>query len=422
MAKKDGVVAWLMFVLVAGFLMYEMALQVAPSVMTSAVMADMHLNAKSMSMAMGVYFFSYAAMQIPGGMLFDRFSARGIITTVVSLCALSAWLMGHAHNAVSLGLARLVMGGASAFAFVAVLTIAYRWFSDRYYASLVGMTQLLAALGAVFGTAPLAEHLATVNWHTAFDQLAVVGAGLAVVIFLIVRQSPTGSEVHAEAKDLSFRDSIRIVGGNSQTWWLFFYAFLIWGPVTVFSALWGTDYLKTLYSISTVEASQFSWYFWLALAGSSPVWGCLTDKIGQRGPVMRISSALGFAVSIAMIAYPEISMPAMRVLLILFGTAVSGHIISFAVVKDINKQALANKITTMIAITRAGINPASDTPMVMAMIFNSAKAKQLPIITGSARWRLASIMQTSWLLSPISANKINAKVDKVTVSISAVSV
>ena len=193
-------------------------------------------------------------------------------------------------------------------------------------------------MGAVFGTAPLAEYLSSVTWHKAFNQLSMVGALLALSIFLFVRQSPASRLDHVKAtKKISFRDSFKEVGGNAQTWWLFLYAFLIWGPVTVFSGLWGTDFIKILYGISTIEASQFSWYFWLPLAAASPVWGYLTNYLRLRNPVMRISSLMGLFATTAMVAYPDISMQMMRLMLVIYGIAASGHIISFAVVKDINK-------------------------------------------------------------------------------------
>ncbi len=86
---------------------------------------------------------------------FDRFSALNKITTVIILCAGSAWLMGHASSGFSLGLAQASHGRCVAFAFVAVLTGGIQMVFISYYAALVGLTQLLAALGAGFGTAPL---------------------------------------------------------------------------------------------------------------------------------------------------------------------------------------------------------------------------------------------------------------------------
>lgn len=346
-SKKDGVLAWVIFILTAMFLMYEMGLQMAPSVMTADVMRDLQLDAKTLGSAMGVYFFSYSIMQIPAGMLYDRFSARTINTAVTALCALSAWCYGHANSAFMLGLSRFLMGAASSFAFVAVLTAAYRWFSQQYYALFVGLTQLLAALGAVFGTAPLASYLSSVHWRIAFNQLACFGGILAVLIFLVVRKSPQGEDIHHDGQALTVLDSAQTVMGNWQSWWLFLYAFLMWGSVTIFCALWGTDYLSALYNISTVEAAKFSWYFWLTMAIASPFLGYLSDSMGQRGPILRWSAALGVLVTALMISPIEVSMGTMRVLMSLFGLAVTGHIISFAVVKDINKPSVVSTASGM---------------------------------------------------------------------------
>jgi MFS family permease len=345
--KKNGILACAVFMLVALFLMFEMGLQMAPSVMTSEVMADLHMSAKALGAAMGVYFLGYSVMQIPAGMLFDRFSARVIVAIVTAICALGAWCYGHAESAWSLGASRMLMGSASAFAFVALLTMAYRWFSQRYYALLVGVTQFMAALGAVFGTEPLAEALSSMTWRAAFDQLAFFGLGLAVIILAFVRSSPKGEAVHKQAHAMTVSESFKEVVSNKQSWWLFVYAFLIWGPVTVFSALWGTAYLSTLYHITTAQAAVFSWYFWLPTAIASPIVGYWSDYMGARGPLMRWTAALGVVATAAMIGLHEISMPMMKCLLVLFGIAASGQILSFAVVTDVHRPGVVATATGM---------------------------------------------------------------------------
>ena len=82
----------LIFVLVALFLVFEMAVQVSPGVMTQQLMADLHLNANQLGVMSGCYFFSYTLMQIPAGLLYDRFNVRTVIILPLLTCSLSVGL------------------------------------------------------------------------------------------------------------------------------------------------------------------------------------------------------------------------------------------------------------------------------------------------------------------------------------------
>ena len=88
----------IVYALAAAFLCYEMALQVSPSIMTSQLMRDLHIDAAGLGLMSGFYFYSYTAMQIPVGLLFDRFSAKLLISIAVVICSLGAIFFGMTHT------------------------------------------------------------------------------------------------------------------------------------------------------------------------------------------------------------------------------------------------------------------------------------------------------------------------------------
>ena len=87
MGKQQNILGFLIFTLVCLFLLYEMGLQVFPSVMTESLMHDFTVSATSLSLLSSSYFYSYTLMQIPVGLLFDRLSAKGLIATALFLCS-----------------------------------------------------------------------------------------------------------------------------------------------------------------------------------------------------------------------------------------------------------------------------------------------------------------------------------------------
>src|SRR3990167_10321140 len=164
-AKNQRIMGIFIYSLAAFFLLYEMALQVSPSVMTAELMHDFTIDALKLGVMASFYFYSYSLMQIPVGVLFDRFSSRIVITLAVLMCSLGALFFGLTQDVAYASLGRFLMGIGSAFAFVAVLISASRWFSPYYFAFLVGIAQFLAALGALCGEVILAIIITDFGWR-----------------------------------------------------------------------------------------------------------------------------------------------------------------------------------------------------------------------------------------------------------------
>lgn len=327
----------LIYALAASFLCFEMALQVSPGVMTSQLMRDLHIDAAGIGLMSGFYFYSYTLLQIPVGLLFDRLSAKLLISIAVVLCSLGAIFFGMTHSIGLASLGRFLMGIGSSFAFIGVLVIAAHWYDAKYFALLVGVAQLLAALGAMGGVAPLASAVDAFGWRSTITVLALFGLVLALLIALVLQDHPKGYSKKLESHhQLGIKNSLLAVLGNKQTWWVGLFAFSNWAPITIFASLWGVPYLTTLYKISNPMAASAIAMIWIGIAAASPILGWLSDRIGRRVIFLIITSALGMICSFIVI---WVAMPYWLIfpLLFGFGMAAGGQILSFAVVKDFSR-------------------------------------------------------------------------------------
>ena len=331
----------MVFALASLFLFYEMALQVSPSGMTAQLMRDLHISAAGLGVLSGTYFYSYAVMQIPAGLLFDRFGSRTLITASLIICVLGAVFFCITGNVYIAAFGRFLMGAGSAFAFIGVLVVAMHWFPARYFAFLVGMAQMLAAVGAMSGEAPFAAMANTMGWRSAFHWIALAGVVLAFLVWAVVRSHPSEatSTTPKESNGQSVWKSLGYVLRSSQTWWIAIYAFSGWAPVTAFAELWGVPYLEAQYGISNTLAATACAMIWVGLAVASPLLGWFSDKLGRRLILLNFCAALGVAATIVML-YASIPFWMMWVLLFLFGIAASGQILSFAVVRDNNRESV----------------------------------------------------------------------------------
>ena len=142
-----------------------MALQVSPGIMTNQLMQSLNINIFWLGAASGAYFITYTLMQIPAGLFYDRYPTRQVIIIPLIICVLGGFLFASATNFYIAAFARILVGFGSAFAFIGVFMMASQVFNQKYFTFIVGVTQMLAALGAMCGALPLVPLIEHFGWR-----------------------------------------------------------------------------------------------------------------------------------------------------------------------------------------------------------------------------------------------------------------
>ncbi len=329
--------AYVIFLLAASFYMYEFILQVAPSVMAEPMMKTFNVTAEGFGIISAFYFYAYAPMQLPAGLLFDRYGPRKLMTTALILCALGSFFFASTTSVVTACLGRFIIGIASAFSFIGVLVLVSRWFPAKRFALFAGIAQAMSSVGAITGEAPLAALTGLVGWRKASFILSGVALILAALLWKFIRDYPDNSTQKkpvTRIKDEIYR--LVEVCKHTYTWTVGAYAFTIWTPIAVFGALWGVPYLQVKYNVSVVVASSMISMIWVGVGIGSPLLGWFSDRICSRRFTLALSAILGLFSSLAVFYLPDVSMMSMYFLLLLFGMGSSGQSISFATINENN--------------------------------------------------------------------------------------
>ncbi len=344
--------ALIIFILAAAFYLFEFIIQVSPGVMAGDLMRDFAINATRLGMMSGVFYYSYTAMQLPAGILFDRFNSRWLMALVIVLFACGTLVFSLAPTVHVAALGRFIMGGAAAFAFIGVLHLTIRWFPPQYFAMFVGVAELMGSLGAMVGSAPLALMLEHYSWRETGVIFAIAGLVLAALVFLVIRDRKI-HEDHAHAWQEPLLNSLKTIFTNSQTWAIGLYSFMIWAPVLAFSALWGVSFLMVSCKLTKVEAATAIAITWLGVALASPIVGWLSDRITNRKFFLILSAFFGIIAITIVIFVANLPIDILYLLMFLIGFASAGQTISFAVIKDNNSPATnstANGFNNMVVV------------------------------------------------------------------------
>jgi MFS family permease len=336
LATSQSLRPWVMWGFGALFYCYEFCLQVSPSVMTTEIMREFSVNASELGNLSAFYLYAYTIMQIPVGILLDRFGPRRLLTFATLCCAAGSLLFGTAHLFTVAAVGRFLIGIGSAFAAVSCMHLAAVWLPLNRFALMTGILLTIGMLGAAGGQAPLSMLIAKLGWRETMILFGGIGVILCIIIWSIVRDRPLVVPSKESLFNQGFLAGIKHILRNKQLWITSLYGGLMYLPTPAFAGLWGVSFFMTFYQLPRTTAAFFVSFIFIGWAVGSPLLGWFSDRIGRRRPPMAIGSVGALATILAILYIPNLPLPLMGVLLFAFGFFSSGFLPAFSVAREIN--------------------------------------------------------------------------------------
>ncbi|WP_214404546.1 MFS transporter [Pseudonocardia lacus] len=281
----------------------------------------------------------YAALQVPVGVLLDRFGARRMV--VVGGLTMAA---GQLLLATSTGLplavaARVLVGVGDAFTFISVLSVVTAWFPARRVPMLTQLTGLIGQLGQVLSAIPLAALLHGPGWTTAFVSAAALGVAFAVAVFAVVRDRPPGAPEPPPAP--SPRDVVR---GLVSSWREPGTRLGFWTHMgtqfsgMVFALLWGVPYLVAGQGMSAGAASALLTVLVVGGLVAGPLFGEFTARhpLRRSSLVLTVIGATVLAWTVVLLVPPPAPRWLLVVLVVVLALGGPGSMIGFDYARTFN--------------------------------------------------------------------------------------
>jgi sugar phosphate permease len=332
--------AWAVWAMGALFFFYAFLHRVAPSVMVPDLMRDFQVGASALGGLSAFYFYAYVAVQMPTGLMADRFGPRRLLTAAALVSAIGGLLFANTDNLTLAGLGRLLVGTGAGFGFVCTLRMITDWFPPQRLALLTGATMMLGMAGGVFGQAPLALMVESVGWRPTMTGVALFGVVIALGAWLITKDQRGAGAVPTHHAP-SVVGGVRVVLANPQTWVLAAYGFSIVVIMFAFGSLWGVPYLQQVHGMSRPDAAFSASLILLGWGLFSPLVGWLSDRWRRRKLPMIFGAFLTLVTMAPVLYMPGLSGVAIKVLLFLCGVSMAGMVVTFATVREHNENAHA---------------------------------------------------------------------------------
>lgn len=352
---------WLMWGLVAMLYLLGFFQRMAPAVMVDELMRDFDISGALMGNLSATYFYSYAAMQIPSGLLVDKIGPRRLSSIACLISGFGVLTFAWGPNIWFAYSGRFLIGASVAVAFVTCMKLAGHWFPANKFATVTGVALLLGNIGGVLAGVPLSEAVAGVGWRTAMAASGIVALVTAAVMWLVVRDDPSSygyaSHAHASVQQngtLPAGAALRSVIARKDTWLLFFAGGFSAAPVLVFAGLWGVPYLTQVYDIERSKAASITSAMLVAWAIGGPLLGALSDRLGIRRLPYLLSVILTTMLW-AVFLFVELPYVLLYPLLAAIGFTSGALIIGFAFAREVNHPGTAGATGGVVNMSVLGI-------------------------------------------------------------------
>ena len=314
----------------------------APSIIAKDLMQEFGATGAVVGLLSATYFYAYAGLMIPGGLLIDGFGVRRVVAAGGLVMGLGALAMGVAGGERLLFVGRFGVGLGASVTFIGALKVAATWFPPSRFGFLSAVTATVGVLGALASTAPLALLVALVGWRGALWVVGGVTLAAALLCWALVRDRPDPASGGTAPAFREVLAGMLAVLANRHTWPPFLAFFFLYAAAgNLF--LWVVPYLRDVYGLSAADAALVATAPSVALLLSGPLTGFLSDRVWKRRKLPYTLLASGYGALWVVMATTLGALPLGAVYALFFGMGLVGgaFVLTWPIGREVNPPHLA---------------------------------------------------------------------------------
>lgn len=285
--------------------------RVCISIAKDPIAQELGLNDKAMGWVLSAFALGYALMQVPSGIMADRYGPRKVLASIVTFWSGLTALTGMAWNFSSLLGIRFLFGGGEAGAFPGMSRAIFSWIPLQERGIITGINFSGSRLGAAFALPLVAYLITSYGWRTTFVILGGVGIIWAIGWWSLFRDTPethpllkeeekeyilaTRQQSSEKKEKLSRKELLR-----STNMWAAVGQYFCSNFTFFFALTWLFPYLKDEYQLEAMEAGWYTVAPFVAGAIGNWIAGWMVDRLFKKGNwnfSRKLPAMIGFALA-----------------------------------------------------------------------------------------------------------------------------
>lgn len=234
----------------------------APGLITEQVMKDFQVTATTIGLLTSMQFFVYTSLQIPMGILADRFGPNFFLIIGAIVTGLGTIIYSLGTHEFVLFFARLLTGIGDATIWVNLVLILGQWFKVKEFVRFIGFAGMTGSLGFLLATVPFSFWIDLLGWRAAFFSAGIALCLAGILLYIVLVKKPRqllhneSVTVKEEIQHQNISMLLKRIVMNRQAWALFFCHFGVVGGYVGFISSWAVPYGMNMYDLTRSDASQ----------------------------------------------------------------------------------------------------------------------------------------------------------------------
>ena len=295
--QKQNIRGYAIWGLCALFFLYEFFLRTVMGTLQESIIADLRLTSVEYAvLSSSAYLIIYGLMQIPVGIIVDRYGLKKSLFVGAIACAISSVGLFFVESYVPALLLRMLMGFGSSFGFVCVLFSVYEYLPRKYSALFIGVSQFVGTVGPIIAAGPLGNVIEAyqITWRTLFVVFGGVGVLFALASLFVIESKPTEAvRYYLLKRPKSIGMSLLKKLLKKEPWFIAFFSAFSYFSIEYLAETEGISLLVSK-GISHSMAAYFVSISWVGYAIGCPLAGFLSDVFQRRKPIMFGLALIGF--------------------------------------------------------------------------------------------------------------------------------
>jgi sugar phosphate permease len=255
--KQTSKFRWVIFASVLCTYLIMASQRTAPGLITDRLMTDFSATAATIGLVTSIQFFVYTGLQIPMGILADRYGPNLFLIFGAGLTGIGTIIYSLSTHQFVLFFARILTGVGDATIWVSMILVLSLWFNEKEFTRLIGVAGMTGSLGFLVATVPFSALIAFLDWRGAFLSAGMLLCLCSLLLyFVLVKKSKQPLYVKDTLKHEKIPVLLRRILSNRQAWALFFCHFGIVGGYIGFIGSWAVPYAMDVYGMTRLVASQ----------------------------------------------------------------------------------------------------------------------------------------------------------------------
>ncbi len=313
------------------------------AVISPELVRDLDLNPSSLGLLTSAYFLAFATLQLPLGIMLDRFGPRRVEPVLLAFAALGAFLFAAADSLSGLTLARALIGAGVASCLMAPLKAIATWYPPEKQASYSGWMMVAGGIGALVATVPVEIALRIMHWRMIFVVLGIATLVVAALIAWRVPDIPRPAQTVGLAAQFA---GVRAVFLHPRFWWIAPLGAFGMGTFMAIQGLWAVPWLMEVQGLSRAAAANHLLAMNAVIMIGYFLLGSFGTALARRGIHARHLFGVGFATNAVALVLIVMEVPGGYVWWPLYGLGAAVNVLAFTVLNEGFGRELAGRTNT----------------------------------------------------------------------------